>query len=135
MWSRWRQRKARAPASSFGERSAAIPITLTLLDLAGAVALLLWGVHMVQTGVQCAFGAGLRRFLGRALRNRFRAFVVGLGVTAILQSSTATGLMVAGFASEGLVGSPSRAARSRGSRPPRADGSGLLLRLLALQRT
>ena len=88
------------------ERRAAIPITLTLLDLAGAVALLLWGVHMVQTGVQRAFGAGLRRFLGRALRNRFQAFLAGLGVTAILQSSTATGLMVAGFASEGLVGLP-----------------------------
>ena len=39
-------------------------VTLTLLDLAGSVALLLWGVHMVQTGVQRAFGARLRRVLG-----------------------------------------------------------------------
>jgi phosphate:Na+ symporter len=75
-------------------------ITLTLLDLAGTVALLLWGVHMVQTGVQRAFGAKLRQFLGRALRDRFRAFLAGLGGTAVLQSSTATGLMVAGFAAE-----------------------------------
>jgi phosphate:Na+ symporter len=81
-------------------------ITLTLVDLAGAVALLLWGVHMVQTGVQRAFGADLRRILGRALRDRFRAFLAGLGVTAVLQSSTATGLMVAGFASQGLVALP-----------------------------
>jgi len=77
--------------------------TLTLVNLAGSVALLLWGVHMVQTGVQRAFGAKLRGFLGSALRNRFKAFMAGLGVTALLQSSTATGLMVTGFAAGGLV--------------------------------
>jgi phosphate:Na+ symporter len=76
---------------------------LTLIDLAGTVALLLWGVRMVQTGVQRAFGPELRRVLAGALRNRFKAFLAGLGVTAILQSSTATGLMVAGFAAGGLV--------------------------------
>jgi phosphate:Na+ symporter len=76
---------------------------LTLLDLAGSVALLLWGVHMVQTGVQRAFGARLRGFLGTALRNRATAFLAGMGVTAVLQSSTATGLMVTGFAAGGLV--------------------------------
>ena len=38
--------------------------TLTLIDLAGAIALLLWGVHMVQSGIQRAFGPHLRRFLG-----------------------------------------------------------------------
>jgi phosphate:Na+ symporter len=76
---------------------------VTLVDLAGSVALLLWGVHMVQTGVQRAFGAKLRSFLGSALRNRFKAFLAGIGVTAILQSSTATGLMVTGFAASGLV--------------------------------
>ncbi|MBV9539221.1 MAG: Na/Pi cotransporter family protein [Acidisphaera sp.] len=76
---------------------------LTLAQLAGSVALLLWGVHMVQTGVQRTFGARLRGMLGTALRNRFTAFVAGLGVTAVLQSSTATGLMVTGFAAGGLV--------------------------------
>src|SRR5580698_5094661 len=76
---------------------------VTLIDLAGSVALLLWGVHMVQTGVQRAFGAKLRGFLGSALRNRFKAFMAGIGVTAILQSSTATGLMITGFAAGGLV--------------------------------
>ena len=40
----------------------------TLLDLAGSVALLLWGLHMVQTGIQRGFGPDLRRFLGTALR-------------------------------------------------------------------
>ncbi len=77
--------------------------TLTLIDLAGSIALLLWGVHMVQSGIQRAFGANLRRFLGRTLRDRFSAFLAGLGVTAVLQSSTATGLMVASFAAGGLV--------------------------------
>jgi phosphate:Na+ symporter len=77
--------------------------TLTLVDLAGTIALLLWGVHMVQTGIQRAFGPNLRRILGRAFGDRFRAFAAGLGVTAILQSSTATGLMAASFAAGGLV--------------------------------
>jgi phosphate:Na+ symporter len=78
-------------------------VSLTLVKLAGSVALLLWGIRMVQTGVQRAFGAKLRGFLGHALRDRFRAFFAGIGVTAIMQSSTATGLMVTGFAAGGLV--------------------------------
>jgi len=68
---------------------------LVLIDLAGSIALLLWGTHMVQTGVQRAFGSKLRSILGSALRNRFRALLAGVGVTAVLQSSTATGLMTA----------------------------------------
>jgi phosphate:Na+ symporter len=75
----------------------------TLLDLAGSVALLLWGLHMVQTGIQRGFGPDLRRWLGTALGSRLAAFAAGLGVTAVLQSSTATGLMVAGFAAGGAV--------------------------------
>jgi phosphate:Na+ symporter len=58
---------------------------------------------MVQTGVQRSLGSRLRTLLGAALRNRFKAFMAGVGVTAVLQSSTATGLMVAGFVGEGLV--------------------------------
>lgn len=77
--------------------------TLSLLSLAGAIALLLWGVHMVQSGVQRAFGSDLRRFLAHALGNRVKAAAAGLGVTAILQSSTATGLMISSFAGAGFV--------------------------------
>jgi phosphate:Na+ symporter len=77
---------------------------VSLIDLAGSIALLLWGTHMVQTGVQRAFGSKLRSILGSALRNRFRALLAGVGVTAVLQSSTATGLMTAGFSAGGLVG-------------------------------
>ncbi len=78
--------------------------TIVLLDLMGGVALLLWGLHMVQSGVLRAFGADLRRVLSKALGNRFAAFGAGLGLTALLQSSTATGLMTASFATEGMVG-------------------------------
>src|SRR6266478_2864093 len=77
--------------------------TLTLMDLGGAIALLIGGVHMVQTGIMRAFGPQLRRMLSYALGNRFKAFAAGVGVTSILQSSTATGLMVTSFAAGGLV--------------------------------
>src|SRR5215467_14525744 len=74
-----------------------------LLNLAGAAALLLWGLRMVSTGVLRAYGADLRRAIGRSMRNRFAAFASGLGITMLLQSSTATALMAASFASRGLV--------------------------------
>src|SRR6202167_2481002 len=77
--------------------------SLVLLDLMGGVALLLWGLHMVLSGVLRAFGPDLRRLLGNALRNRFTAFATGLGLTALLQSSTATGLMTASLAADGVV--------------------------------
>ncbi|CAE6843948.1 hypothetical protein R75461_07159 [Paraburkholderia nemoris] len=78
--------------------------TFTLIDLAGSVALLLLGTQMVQTGMHRAFGAGLRSLLGRSLRGGFRAFLAGTGATAVLQSSTTTGLMIEGLAAEGSVG-------------------------------
>src|SRR6185312_7270359 len=78
-------------------------LLLAAVDIAGLIALLLWGVHMMQTGVQRAFGPRLRTFLAPALRSRFSAFAAGFAVTAALQSSTATGLMVAGFAAGGAV--------------------------------
>lgn len=50
-----------------------------------------------------AFGPDLRRLLGKALGNQFNAFAAGLGLTALLQSSTATALITSSFAAEGLV--------------------------------
>lgn len=67
------------------------------------MALLLWGLRMVRTGVSRAFGTDLRHLISRGVANRFSALLVGIGVTGILQSSTATALMVASFASRGLV--------------------------------
>jgi phosphate:Na+ symporter len=78
--------------------------SLVLLDLMGGVALLLWGLHMVLSGVLRAFGPDLRHMLGKALGNRFTAFGAGLGLTALLQSSTAAGLMTASLCAEGVVG-------------------------------
>ncbi|HEY2635556.1 MAG TPA: Na/Pi cotransporter family protein [Steroidobacteraceae bacterium] len=74
-----------------------------ILDLMGGIALLLWGLHMVYSGVVRAFGADLRRLLGIALQSRPRAFFAGAFVTALLQSSTATGLMTASFVTAGTM--------------------------------
>lgn len=74
-----------------------------LLSLLGGAALLLWGLRMVRTGVLRAYGGELRRRLGRSMGNRFAASLAGLGITMLLQSSTATALMAASFASRGLV--------------------------------
>jgi phosphate:Na+ symporter len=82
-----------------------VPSTATavLIELLGAVALLLWGTRMVRTGIMRTFGADLRHVLRVSLRNRVTAFLAGLGVTSILQSSTATALVVAAFAGRGVV--------------------------------
>jgi phosphate:Na+ symporter len=77
--------------------------TMILLDLMGGVALLLWGLHMVRSGILRAFGSDLRHYLSKAIGNRFSGFAAGLVLTAILQSSTATGLMTASFAAAGMV--------------------------------
>jgi phosphate:Na+ symporter len=78
--------------------------SVVLLDLMGGVALLLWGLHMVHSGILRAFGPDLRQLLAKALSNRFTAFGAGIGLTALLQSSTATALITSSFTAEGLVG-------------------------------
>jgi Na/Pi-cotransporter len=77
--------------------------TVALVQLVGYVVLLLWGMHMVQTGVVRAFGSNLRRMIGRTLRNRFAAIGAGLVVTMLLQSSTATAMMTTSLAAEGML--------------------------------
>ena len=77
--------------------------SVVLLDLMGGVALLLWGLHMVHSGILRAFGPDLRLLLAKALNNRFKAFAAGIGLTALLQSSTATALITSSFTAEGLV--------------------------------
>jgi phosphate:Na+ symporter len=78
--------------------------SLALVELAGHVGLLLWGTHMVSSGVQRGFGQTLRRFLGRNLGARSRAFLTGFGITLLMQSSTATGLLATSFTASGLIG-------------------------------
>jgi phosphate:Na+ symporter len=76
---------------------------IILINLVGAVALLLWGLNILTGGVQRAFGSRLRRFLASGTRNRFAAFGSGLLVTTAIQSSTATAMMIASFVAEGFV--------------------------------
>lgn len=77
--------------------------TSVLLNLSGYVGLLLWGTHMVSTGVQRGYGTTLRRALERNLGDRWRAFFTGLGITTLLQSSTAAGLMATSFTAAGVI--------------------------------
>lgn len=77
--------------------------TIVLINLLGGVALLLWGLRMVNTGVTRAYGRELGAFLKFSLKNRLQSFLGGLSVTMLLQSSTATALLTASFAGRGLV--------------------------------
>ena len=75
----------------------------TLLNLLASVALLVWGTHIVRTGILRVFGADLRRILSKSVANRFSAFLAGLGVTGMVQSSSATALIASSFVSQNLI--------------------------------
>jgi phosphate:Na+ symporter len=77
-----------------------------LLNLLAAIALLVWGTHLVRTGILRVFGVNLRHVLSRSISNRFNAALSGLGVTALVQSSTATALIVSSFVGQGLITLP-----------------------------
>ncbi|KAF1053832.1 MAG: hypothetical protein GAK43_01209 [Stenotrophomonas maltophilia] len=76
---------------------------LKLLDLLSAVALLVWGTHIVRTGILRVYGANLRRILSRSVEKRPLAFLSGIGVTALVQSSNATALLATSFVATGLM--------------------------------
>lgn len=59
---------------------------------------------LVRLGVTHGFGAEIRRVLAAGTKNRILSFLSGMGITALLQSSTATVLIVAGFAGQGMIG-------------------------------
>ena len=75
----------------------------TLLNLFAAIALLVWGTHIVRTGVLRVAGGSLRQILKQGTRHRSTAFLAGVGVTALLQSSTATALLASSFVGQGLM--------------------------------
>src|SRR5438132_6483210 len=77
---------------------------LTILNIVAGVSLLVWGTHIVRTGILRIYGGDLRRVLRRSVSKRGSAFLAGLGVTALIQSSTATALIVAAFAGQGFIG-------------------------------
>ncbi len=86
-----------------------------LLNLLAAIALLVWGTQLVRTGVLRVFGANLRSLLARSMGNRFSAALSGIGVTALVQSSTATALMTSSFVGQGLISLPAALAVMRGA--------------------
>ncbi len=75
----------------------------TLLNLLASVALLVWGTHIVRTGILRVYGANLRRVLSKSVSNRLSAFLAGLGVTSLVQSSSATALITTSFVSQNLI--------------------------------
>jgi len=76
---------------------------LVLLNIVGGVCLLLWGLKHVRTSVTDAFGADLYKIIAKSTANRISAFLAGIGVTALLQSSTATALIIASFCGRGVM--------------------------------
>jgi phosphate:Na+ symporter len=76
---------------------------LTLLNLLSAVALLIWGTHIVRTGILRVYGTNLRHVIGQNMSNRWLAFVSGIVVTAMVQSSNATAMLVTSFVGQGLM--------------------------------
>ncbi len=79
------------------------PSTLVILNLLGGVALLLWGVRMVRTGILRVWEEQLKYFIEYRLGNRFSALIAGLMATLVLGSGTATALIVTNIASTGAL--------------------------------
>mgnify|MGYP003340026274 FL=1 len=73
-----------------------------LLNLLAAIALLVWGTHTVRTGILRVLGGDLRQVLARSVSNRFLGLLAGLGVSSLLQSSTATCMIVSNFVGQGI---------------------------------
>lgn len=76
---------------------------LTLLDLLSAVALLIWGTHIVRTGILRVYGSQLRQVISQNMSKRPLAFIAGILVTAVVQSSNATAMLVTSFVGQGLM--------------------------------
>ncbi|VAW16410.1 Sodium-dependent phosphate transporter, partial [hydrothermal vent metagenome] len=76
---------------------------LLLLQLAGAVTLLLWAVRMVRTGVERAHEPALRRALRGSGSGLVKAAGMGTVIAILLQSSTAVAILAAGFAGQGIL--------------------------------
>ena len=75
----------------------------TLISILAGVALLVWGTHIVRSGVLRVFGGNLRKMLSDSVSNPFTAFLAGLGVTGLVQSSSATALLAGSFVGQNLM--------------------------------
>ena len=78
--------------------------TTVIIELLGGVAMLLWGVRMVRTGIMRGWGDRLKQFIQHRLGNNISAFAAGGMATAVLGSATAMALIVAGLAGSGAIG-------------------------------
>ncbi len=77
--------------------------TSDFIDLVGGLALFLYGMHMMSAGLEAAAGARLKLILERFTQNRFLALLAGAGITALVQSSSATTVMTVGFVNSGML--------------------------------
>ena len=71
--------------------------TSDILILLGGLALFLYGMHMMSDGLEAAAGNRMKRILEKLTANRFLGIAVGAGITAVIQSSSATTVMVVGY--------------------------------------
>lgn len=76
---------------------------LDFLGLIGSVCLFLYGMKVMSEGLQKAAGDRLRNILGAMTRNRFTGLMTGMGITALIQSSSASTVMVVSFVNAGLM--------------------------------
>ncbi len=74
-----------------------------VLSLIGGLALFLYGMHVMGDGLTNLSGGKLEQVLAKLTSNRFKAVLLGLGVTAVIQSSSATTVMVVGFVNSGIM--------------------------------
>ena len=78
-------------------------IVLQVFTLIGALGMFLYGMTLMSEGLQKTAGDKLRSFLASMTSNRFKRVMTGLGVTALVQSSSATTIMVVSFVNAGLL--------------------------------
>jgi phosphate:Na+ symporter len=78
-------------------------VVLTILEVLGSLGLFLYGMKVMSDGIQKAAGEGLQNILNRITANRFVAVFTGFAITAIIQSSSATTVMVVSFVNAGLL--------------------------------
>lgn len=74
-----------------------------LIALLGGLALFLYGMQMTSSGLEAAAGDKMKTLLERLMANRFMGVLVGAGITAAIQSSSATTVMVVGFVNAGMM--------------------------------
>ena len=86
-----------------------------LLNLLAAIALLVWGTHLVRKDTLRVMGANLRKVLSQSTRHCLNAWASGVGVTALLQSSTATALIASSFVGQSLMALPTALAAMLGA--------------------